>query len=298
MEAAPILVVGATGELGLEVCRQLRARGHRVRAFTRDGSPRRLELAGLGAEIATGDLKDARSIEKACLGARAVISTATCTTSRRSGDDLRSVDHDGQLSVIAAARKAAVGRLIYVSLSPGASPKSHFVRIKRAVEAAVRSSGLPWTILQPTAFMETWLSERLGWDLRRRRARILGDGRQRVSLISRGDVARYAVLAAEGLFPERDLPLGGPEALAGWDVVRICEEVAGGPFRVQRVPLGVLRVVAALLTPFRPIDASLIRLGLGSAESGDVVDTGALGPEVVPPVVTVRDYVRAAMSGP
>ena len=45
------LVVGATGLVGAEVCRLLKAAGEPVRAFVRPGSAREEELRRLGAEI-------------------------------------------------------------------------------------------------------------------------------------------------------------------------------------------------------------------------------------------------------
>jgi uncharacterized protein YbjT (DUF2867 family) len=43
-----ILVVGASGLLGMEICRRLRADNHDVRALVRPGSPKRSALVGLG----------------------------------------------------------------------------------------------------------------------------------------------------------------------------------------------------------------------------------------------------------
>src|SRR5438445_3363668 len=66
-----ILVVGATGLLGGEICRRLRERGHPVRALARETSdPAKVQrLTSLGAEIMRGDLKDRASLDQACRGA-------------------------------------------------------------------------------------------------------------------------------------------------------------------------------------------------------------------------------------
>lgn len=274
-----ILVVGPTGLLGLEICRQLRQRGHPIRALVREGSEREKVLIELGAEIARGDLKEPLSLQRATQRVETVVSTATCTSSRRSGDTLRSVDRDGQLALLRAARQAGARRFVYVSLSPN-SPPIEFVRFKQEVEAAVRASGLEWVNLQPSAFMEVWLSPLLGWDLPRGRARIIGPGDQPVSYVS-----------------IRDVLVGGPEALAPVDVVRRCEQIAGRRFHVQHVPPRLLSAVATLLAPFAPIQSNLIRLGLHHAAAGDTVDMARLSDELPQPLTSLERFVREALRG-
>ena len=101
-----ILVAGASGLLGAEICQRLRARGMVVRALVRQtANSARLEaLRGAGVNLCWGDLRDAGSLRDACYGADVVISTASSTLSRRDGDSIESVDRQGQLSLIAAAR--------------------------------------------------------------------------------------------------------------------------------------------------------------------------------------------------
>jgi uncharacterized protein YbjT (DUF2867 family) len=87
-------VVGASGALGLEICRQLHARSHTLRALVREGSSRANDLAALSAEIVRGDLKDASSIARARQGLETVISTATATTRQGPGDTLSQLQQD------------------------------------------------------------------------------------------------------------------------------------------------------------------------------------------------------------
>ena len=145
------LVVGATGMLGFEICQRLRARGQPTRALVRTGSSKEQLLKDIGAEIVHGDLKDEPTLEAACRGASVVITTANSIVSRRSGDTLETVDRDGSLALIRAAKAAGVGQFIYTSGTPRLPTNNTFVRYKREVESVLRSSGLNWTILQPCA---------------------------------------------------------------------------------------------------------------------------------------------------
>ena len=101
------LVVGATGALGVEICRGLIATGRPTRALVRSGSPRESLLRDLGAEIVFGDLKDQSSLNSSCQGAAVVITTANSILSRRTGDSLETVDRDGSLALLRAARASA-----------------------------------------------------------------------------------------------------------------------------------------------------------------------------------------------
>src|ERR1043166_1885554 len=120
-----ILVVGASGLVGSEICQKLRRRGEPVRALVRTTSSNdKIEiLRASGAELCVGDLKDPESIAAACRGVDAVISTASSTLSRQPGDSIQSVDAEGQLNLVNAAKAANVSRFLFVSFRrpPGIS---------------------------------------------------------------------------------------------------------------------------------------------------------------------------------
>ena len=80
-----------------------------MRALTRPTADanKRAALVALGVETVTGDLKDAASLARACDGIEAVISTASATLSRQEGDSIETVDRQGQLALIDAAREGA-----------------------------------------------------------------------------------------------------------------------------------------------------------------------------------------------
>src|SRR4051812_40383960 len=112
-----ILVVGATGLLGSEICHRLVQKGERVRALVRTTSSRdKIEsLRSDGIELCTGDLKDPASLGVACRGVDAVISPASSPLSRQSGDSIESVDADGQMNLVNAAKSANVNRFVFAS---------------------------------------------------------------------------------------------------------------------------------------------------------------------------------------
>jgi uncharacterized protein YbjT (DUF2867 family) len=240
-----ILVVGATGLLGSEICGQLAARDKRVRVLARATSdPAKVDrLRALGAEIVPGDLRDADSLRAACQGVSTIITTAVSlpTAYQPGANSPQITDRDGYLSLIAAARDADVQRFVYTSFPPMAH-SFPLQDARRAVEAGLRSSGLTYTILQPTFFGEVWLSPALGFDYPNRKATIYGDGTNAISWISYRDVAQLAVAALGNPAAfDATIELGGPQALSPTEAISIFERVGGRPFEVTHIPVQALR---------------------------------------------------------
>jgi uncharacterized protein YbjT (DUF2867 family) len=237
------LIVGATGILGSEICRLLAEKGVPVRALVRSTSnPDKVaQLKALKAEVVIGDLKDRRSLDAACRGATAVISTASSTLSRQEGDSIESVDREGQVNLVDAAEAAGVKHFVLISF-PKVDVDFPLQRAKRAVEGRLQRSGMSYTILQPTFFTEVWLSPALGFDPKNGKAQVYGSGSRKISWISFQDVAKFAVAALDRrLAPNATIRLGGPEALSPLEAVRLAEQVVGKPIEVQHVPEEALR---------------------------------------------------------
>ena len=150
-----ILVTGATGLVGSEVCRRLVVRGKPVKALVRATSdPAKVgKLQNLGVELVQGDVRDLASLEAACRGASAVISTLSSMpfSYQPEVNDIRTTDLEGMMNLIAAAKAAEVSHFIYTSFSGRINLDFPLRNAKRAVEARLKASGLGYTILRPVA---------------------------------------------------------------------------------------------------------------------------------------------------
>jgi uncharacterized protein YbjT (DUF2867 family) len=260
-----ILIAGGTGTLGTQVVRLLTARGLEVRILTRD--PVRAEhLQGDLVEIMAGDVRNLRAVERAADGAQTVIS-AIQGFAGVAAVGPQAVDRQGNSNLIHAAR-AGADHFILVSIQGVAPdhPMEHF-RMKYLAEQEVKASGLAWTIIRPTAYMETWgalIGEPL---LKTGKTRIFGRGNNPINFVSVHDVARFVELAVVDPAMRGELvEVGGPENLSMRQVAQTFETVSGKVGKKSHVPLPMMRLMSVLM---RPVNPTLAR----QAQAGVVMDT-------------------------
>ena len=232
------LIAGSTGLVGGEICRLLKEGGKPVRALVRATSDqdKKNNLKECGAELVQGDLRDRASLDAACQGVTAVISTASAMPfSYQPGEnDIQTVDTEGQMNLIDAAKAAGVEHFVYTSFT--ADNDFPLRNAKRKVEKHLKASGLTYTIMRAGYFMEVWLSPAVGFDVENTKAQIYGSGENPVSWISFLDVARFAVQCLENPAAiNATFDVGGPEALTPLETVKIFERIGGKSFEVQFV---------------------------------------------------------------
>jgi uncharacterized protein YbjT (DUF2867 family) len=246
-----ILIVGATGILGGMITRRLLDDGKDVRILVRHNSPsEQLAQQGMatfaqslidaGAKPVYGDLKDRLSLDKACSGIETVITTAN-SAMRGGEDNVESVDRQGNRNLIAAAKAAGVKQFIFVSfLGADENNPVPLFRAKAETEKMLANSGMPYTILSPNFFIESWTGMVVGIPLQSHQpVTLVGEGKQLHSLISIGDVAAFATATVghSGAINQR-LMLGGPEPLSWRGIVDTFGQVLGQQLPIKFVAPG------------------------------------------------------------
>jgi len=232
------LVIGATGSLGGLISHRLLQAGDPVRALVREGSDYSSLQAG-GAEVALGDLKNPRSLQRACVGAERIIATATAAA-RSGADTIESVDRQGYADLVDAAVTAGVRQFVFVSAHgfDSDSPVG-LARAKADTEKALRSSGLSYTILRPALFMEAWISMILGAQLQLGpKVAIMGDPDQPLPFVGVSNVAdlALAVLDHEGA-ESVSLPLSA-QAVSYRQIIQWIDEITGSSTAIESLPPG------------------------------------------------------------
>ena len=292
-----ILVVGSTGILGMEICRILSEKKKDFRALVRNTSdPQKVDqLKNMGANIVFGDLKEPGSLIIACKDIDQVISTASSTIVQQEGDNIQTVDQDGQLNLVKAAEESGVKKFVFISFTDNPDIDYPLTRAKRNVESVLKKSRMNWTILWASWFMEVWLGPNLGFDFSNANVRIYGSGDSKISWVSFRDVAKFAVHALYSPVADNAiLKIGGPRALSPNEVIKVFEEVQGRSFKVEYVSVEALQQQKEAAED--PLQESFAGLMLQYA-AGDPMEMRSILREIHVDLISVRDYANQVSVG-
>lgn len=224
-----ILVVGATGLVGGEVARLLRAGGEPVRALVRDPA-RASALAALGLELAQGDLERPDSLAAALRGIERVFLASAL--------DPRQVGLQGNL--VEAARRAGARRIVKLSgLATALDSPVSSGRWHAQTERQIAGSGMGWTFLRPPFFLQNLL--RLA-PAAARGVVPSASGAGLIAGVDARDVAGVAVAALLGdRWLEQALAVTGPAAFSYADVAKHLSALLGRDVRAIDVAPDALR---------------------------------------------------------
>ena len=210
-----ILIIGATGTVGTELVTQLVQTGASVRALTRN--PDKAAKFGDKVEVVRGDLDDEETLVRAMDGVdRFFLITASTQQDR---------------NALAAAKRAGAAHVVKISTQEaGWTPVEGHGHWHKEREELIRASGLTWTFLRPTMYMNFALS----WagSVRTDNTIHTGGGQGRLGPVDPWDVAAVAkaALTAQG-HENVAYELTGPELLSFKDMAAVLSTVTGRPIQ-------------------------------------------------------------------
>jgi uncharacterized protein YbjT (DUF2867 family) len=268
-----IVVAGASGTLGPLLAPLLVGLDEPVRVVTRDPIAAARKLPGV--DLIAGDVTRPEDARRAVEGARVVVSAITGFASPAG---VRAVDIEGNRVLAAAAAAAGVEQFVLLSVAQAAADHPiELFRTKFAAEQAVCASGVAWTVIRPTAYLETWLGLIGGPLVAKGKTVVFGGGRNPINFVSALDVARFVALAvADPALRGQIVVVPGPENLTLDQLVEITETASGRTGRASHTPRAAMRLLSLAL---RPIDR--MRAGqIGAALVMDTRDMTVDGPAV------------------
>ena len=262
----PILVTGATGNVGRPVAVGLLAAGHHVRAAVRDPQDVRSDPALASAEAVAFDFTDSSTWAAAFAGVRLMFLVRPPQLSKVKRDLLPALE---------AARRAGVRHVVFLSLQGAEKNK---VVPHATVEKWLRESTLDWTFLRPSFFFQN-LSTTHCTDIRDRDEIFVPAGRGRTAFVDAPDIAAVAVkvLSHSADHIGKAWTPTGSVALTYDEVAAALSAELGRPIRyrrpgawryarharrVLRMPFGMVLVTTAIYTT--------ARLGLAAGLTDDV----------------------------
>jgi uncharacterized protein YbjT (DUF2867 family) len=292
------LIIGGSGVFGREAVRLLLEHGEQVRVLTR-APDRARDLADAGAVLVQGDLLDPPSLSRACAGVTGVVAAAHGMLGKGRYRS-EAVDDAGNRALIDAAKAAGVGRFVFVSIY-GAAPDHpvDFWRRKYAVEEYLRTSGLAWTVLRPTAFME-WHAHVFNGKaiLEKGRTTLLGSGTKPRNFVAASDVAEFAVLAlTDPRLVGRTIDVGGPGDFTNDQVAALYGRAAGVTPKVRHVPPVVARSMSVVMRPIQPGVSRIMYISsLRDDAYDECLDAAPLAAEFQVHLTTMEQFIDARVT--
>lgn len=231
-----ILVTGASGRTGRRVVAAIAKQGGRVRAFVRRPEAAKQLIDAGAAEIATGDLMDRDSLQRALASSGQVLHI--CPPMHPQEDAIAE-------TMIELAREQGLARFVlYSVLHPLLEDVPHHRR-KLQAERYLVNSGLNYTILQPSRYMQHLLPI---WNtvVQSGVHSMPFDIAARFSVVDLGDLAEAAALVLTQPGHEgATYQLAGPQPLSQNDMAQALSQLLGRPVRAIRKPLDEFRREAA-----------------------------------------------------
>ena len=284
-----ILVVGATGNVGREVVRQLASAGAPIRALVRD--PARASHIRLpGVDVIVGDLARPESLDAALSGVDRVFLASPAEPDQ--------VELQGNL--VRACNRLGVGRIVKVSVAGGPDAATQIGRWHWTTEKQIEASGLGFTMLRPSLYMQQSL--RFARSIAASGSFALPCGSGEVPLVDSRDVASVAVAALTRDGHDRKIyDLTGPEALSFEAVAAAIGQAIGRKVDYVHIPPDYARkqMLADGVPPWLADDMlvlfAAIREGYGGAVTHTVQEVTGEKPR--PFLQFARDHAADFLEG-
>lgn len=241
-----ILVTGATGDIGGEVCRLLDEAGTPFRAMCRKEEQRE-DFAKRGIDSVLGDFDRPETLPCAMEGCDTMLLVTPPTPPQV----------EQETAAIDAAKRAGLARIVKISAGDSnVNAPVPWARAHALIDHYLRQSGLRWTSLRPSAFMQNflWFKDPIAKGFL---PQVAGDGA--LGWIDSRDIARVAatVLTEDG-HDQATYFLTGPEALDMRQIARRLTEVIGHKVRYLDLPNPVFGAILRLAGNSRWMTKGLI----------------------------------------
>ncbi|MBA3581862.1 MAG: NAD(P)H-binding protein [Gammaproteobacteria bacterium] len=235
-----VLIAGATGRLGEPVARRLLADGYAVRILARNTTQARQQL-GEGFAYVAGDVTQAESLPAALVGVDSVYISLRGTNTIASYEQNELL---GTQNLAKAAAQAGVQRIVYLSGAGDLAAHADFpvARIKLGAERALIESGVPYTILRATHFMEF-----LPMFVRGKRATVIGHQPHAYHYLAVDDYAEMVSQAIKNsAAANTTLTVYGPKAYTMQAALEVYKQICAPNIKVDSLPLPLFKFIAWL----------------------------------------------------
>ena len=235
-----ILVIGATGMIGLPVARKLQQDGYQVRILARD-IHKAQSILGTNFEFMEGDVQQPETVSRALESCYGVHVSLKAGPTPESYDK---IEHRGTATVARLAREAGVERLTFLSGASVAKENTWFyvTKAKYDAENTIRDSGVGYTI-----FRASWFMESLNLFVRGKRILKFGKQKSPVHWIAAADFAdmvskSYRTSAAEN----KTLYIYGTEKMTLQEGFQTYCRIVNPDLQISTMPIWFAKMIATV----------------------------------------------------
>ena len=237
-----LLIIGGTGTLGRQIVLQALTKGYKVRCLVRNFRKASF-LKEWGVELVYGDLTRPETLPPCLRGITAVIDASTSRPDEL--DSLKAVDWDGKLNLIEAAKIAKIKRFIFFSAQNVEQFQNiPLMKLKYGIEQKLQDSKIPYTIFRLTGFYQG-LIEQYAIPVLETLPIWVTNENTYIAYMDTQDIAKFCLRALQ--IPQTVNQTFFLSGLKGWvssEIIDLCEQLAGRPAKVQRVPLLFLKIIS------------------------------------------------------
>jgi divinyl chlorophyllide a 8-vinyl-reductase len=252
-----VILLGATGTIGLATARALLNHGHEVVCLVRDKSGIKDKVAVdktldrlAGTQLRFVDVLSTESVEKHGLQGEHFDAVVSCLASRTgTPSDAWAIDYAAHSQLLKIAQAAGVVHFVLLSAICVQKPLLGFQQAKLAFEKELIECGLTYSIVRPTAFFKS-LSGQMQRLKQGKPFLLFGDGRlTSCKPISDHDLGHFiASCLSDADKHNCILPIGGPgEAITPLQQGEYLFKLLGKKPHYKHVPVGLLDVIITVL---------------------------------------------------
>ena len=233
-----VVLAGAYGNLGADVFRSLIAKGHEVIAL--DMAQRDIGIDS-GFNFIKIDVTDPKTLEGVCDGADALITTVGLTKGSATISNY-DIDYQGNLNLLAEAKKAGVKKFIYISVvKADTAPDVPMVHAKYLFEEELKKSGISYVIHRPTGYFYDIIKVFRPM-IEKGEVTLLGKEPVYANIVSTEDFASFIVdhITDENV----TYSVGGKEKYSYEEIAKMCFEAAGKEPVIKRASPKIFDMLA------------------------------------------------------
>ena len=238
-----LLIIGGTGTLGRQIVLQALTKGYKVRCLVRNFRKASF-LKEWGAELVYGDLTSPETIPPCLKGITAVIDASTSRVNELKA--LKSVDWEGKIALIEAAKVAKIQKFVFFSAQNVEKFRSiPLMKVKNGVEIKLKESGISYTIFRLTGFYQG-LIEQYAIPILEDLPIWVTSENNYISYMDTQDIAKFCLRSFQlSQTNNKTFLLTGSKGWVSLEIITLCEQLAGQKAKVQKVPLFLLKFVSS-----------------------------------------------------